>query len=168
MERLLLLEDLQPEKERNESSEISPVRPHSTGKTGRLVRASFTQSIYQGPLPPPEILKGYDLVVPGSAERILAMTEDQSKHRQYLEKIVVIGDHRKSWVGLFLGFFIASGVSYMSYDLIKRGHDVAGGILGGSVMVSLVGIFVYGGNQRSQERIEKSQSLEKLNPSDEE
>ncbi len=40
---------------------------------------------YQGPLPPPAMLRGYEEVVPGGAERILAMAERQAAHRQTIE-----------------------------------------------------------------------------------
>ncbi|MCL2659595.1 MAG: DUF2335 domain-containing protein [Acidobacteriaceae bacterium] len=38
-----------------------------------------------GPLPPPDVLTQYDQVVPNGAERIMAMAEQQSRHRIELE-----------------------------------------------------------------------------------
>jgi uncharacterized membrane protein len=157
------LEDLPEETESKENSEISPVRPHSQKEASEeigQIMASITRSVYRGPIPPPEILKGYDLVKEGFAERVFQMAERQSQHRMELEKTVVIGDHKKSWVGLVLGFLIACGVFYGSYDLVKIGHDTAGTILGGSALATLVGIFVRGSNQRSRERIKKSKELD--------
>jgi uncharacterized membrane protein len=165
------LEDLPPENESKENSEISPVRPHLPEKTGKKsgrIMASITRSVYKSPLPPPEILKGYDLVSPGLAERIVGMAERQSQHRMELEKTVVIGDYKKSWVGLILGFVVACGVFYGSYDLVKKGHDTAGTILGGSALATLVSIFVRAGNQRSRERIEKSKVIESSDDNDDE
>lgn len=43
-------------------------------------------SSFQGPLPPPRILHDYDQIVPGSAERIISLWENQVQHRQDLEK----------------------------------------------------------------------------------
>lgn len=41
-----------------------------------------TQSVqFIGPLPPPSVLKGYDEIIPGGAERILIMAEKQLEHR---------------------------------------------------------------------------------------
>ena len=63
------MEDSPQENESRENSEISPVRPHSPAETreetGQMM-ASITRSVYRGPIPPPEILKGYDLVKPGN------------------------------------------------------------------------------------------------------
>lgn len=165
------MEDLPQENESKENSEISPVRPNSPTETREEIvqmMASITRSVYRGPLPPPEILKGYDLVKPGFAERVFVMAEVQSKHRMQLEKTVITGDHLKSWVGLFLGFFVACGVFYGSYDLVKKGHDTAGTILGGSALATLVGIFVRGSDQRSRERIEKSKAIEQSDDNDDE
>lgn len=44
------------------------------------------ESSWQGPLPPPEILQGYEAAFPGAAERILRMAEDQGAHRRDMEK----------------------------------------------------------------------------------
>ena len=165
------MEDSPQENESRENSEISPVRPHSPAETREeigQIMASITRSVYRGPIPPPEILKGYDLVKPGFAERVFVMAERQSQHRMELEKTVVIGDHKKSWVGLVLGFLVACGVFYGSYDLVKKGHDTAGTILGGSALATLVGIFVRGSDQRSRERIEKSKAIQQSDNNDDE
>ena len=44
---------------------------------------------FQGPIPPPSVLEAYEKILPGAAERILKMAENQSTHRQEIEKIVV-------------------------------------------------------------------------------
>lgn len=49
----------------------------------------YAEQVHLGPLPHPEIMKGYDMVVPGAAERILKMAETQSEHRQSIEKEVI-------------------------------------------------------------------------------
>ncbi|EFV01877.1 hypothetical protein HMP0721_1271 [Pseudoramibacter alactolyticus ATCC 23263] len=46
-----------------------------------------TTYVRMGPLPALEELEAYDRVVPGSAERIIAMAEEQSKHRRAKEMI---------------------------------------------------------------------------------
>lgn len=42
--------------------------------------------VQQGPIPPPDVLAEYEKTHPGLAERIVAMAEAQSRHRQELEK----------------------------------------------------------------------------------
>jgi uncharacterized membrane protein len=43
-------------------------------------------TIQQGPIPPPDMLAAYESTHPGLAERLVAMAEAQSRHRQELEK----------------------------------------------------------------------------------
>lgn len=40
---------------------------------------------FQGPIPPPDTLQRYDLIIPGAAERILAMAESETAHRHLQE-----------------------------------------------------------------------------------
>jgi uncharacterized membrane protein len=47
-----------------------PKKQEVTRVVHEVVAASF-----QGPLPPPSILRGYDEITPGAAERIIAMAE---------------------------------------------------------------------------------------------
>ena len=48
---------------------------------------------FEGPLPSPEILEKYNVIVPGAAERILKMAEDQASLRQNHELEVTL--HRR-------------------------------------------------------------------------
>jgi Predicted membrane protein len=43
---------------------------------------------HSGPLPPPEMLREYEKIVPNAAERFLSLVENEQKHRH--EKEVVI------------------------------------------------------------------------------
>lgn len=56
------------------------------------------EETFLGPLPPPETLAQYEQVLPGSAERIMVMAENQAEHRQSLEetvKTVIEGDSKR-------------------------------------------------------------------------
>ncbi len=114
---------------------------------------------FSGPLPPPETLKAYDIIEPGLARRIFELAERQAEHRMELEKAVVFGDGQRSWTGLVLGFIVACLFLSSSTYIIVEGHDLAGGLLAGGGLVSLVSVFVYGTNVRVQERTEKRQAL---------
>jgi uncharacterized membrane protein len=52
-------------------------------------QTQLIQQTFSGPIPPPTLLAEYNKVVPNAAERILAMAEKQSEHRQFLEKKVI-------------------------------------------------------------------------------
>jgi uncharacterized membrane protein len=49
------------------------------------IEATFAQH-FRGPLPPPELLEHYEKVLPGGAERIFRMAENEQEHRHALEK----------------------------------------------------------------------------------
>ena len=54
------------------------------------VRQSITQAeFHQGPLPPAATFAQYDEVVPGAAERLLAMAEKDAEHVREVEMIAV-------------------------------------------------------------------------------
>ena len=61
-------------------------------------------------LPHPEILEGYDYVVEGSAERILAMFEQEQKHRHHWERSTLRIHQVSTLLGQLLGFGIAVAV----------------------------------------------------------
>lgn len=61
-------------------------RPAQSVQQVQTIQATqATQTTFTGPMPPPELLRQYDAVVPGAAERILAMAEKEAQHRQAQE-----------------------------------------------------------------------------------
>jgi len=67
------------------------------------------QTLFQGPLPPPEAFAAYNNVLPGAADRILRMAETQATHRQGLERFAVRGDYFKAIMGTVLGYIAFAG-----------------------------------------------------------
>ena len=62
-------------------------------KTGKMMlEVQKSEISFSGPLPHPDIMKGYDDIVPGAAERILKMAENQQNHRFKLEEKIVFDD----------------------------------------------------------------------------
>lgn len=80
--------------------------PRPQGSQQRQV-VEIQERHFSGPLPTPALLKEFDDVVPGCAERIIRMAEEQAKHRQLLEKTVIIGDSKRANQGLWVGGTIA-------------------------------------------------------------
>ena len=48
----------------------------------RQIRLTAACQSFSGPIPHPDILEHYEKIVPRAAERILAMAEEDAKHRQ--------------------------------------------------------------------------------------
>lgn len=107
---------------------------------------------FSGPIPHPMLLQQYDQVIPGAAERILKMAENQSAHRMDLEKIVIRSDVTKSERGQVFGLGVAILGIIASIILGLAGHEIAAGIIGGSDLVSLASVFVFGRRRKELER----------------
>jgi uncharacterized membrane protein len=121
---------------------------------------------FSGPLPPPILLRQYDEVVPGAAERIIKMAEEQAAHRQRLERQVVSTDNIKSVLGTILAFVVAIVGLGCSFWAAINGHPEFGTVLGVGTLASLVYTFVYGTNIKhasvTEKKREKRRPLDKM------
>ncbi|MCG2809752.1 MAG: DUF2335 domain-containing protein [Candidatus Portnoybacteria bacterium] len=123
-----------------------------TPSNHQIVVERATAHFSSGPLPPPAILEQYNQVVPGAAERILAMAESQSNHRRKIESMVIESDIKNSRLGLVFGLIIGLAGILATVTIAIFGHPVLSGVIGFSTLSSLVGVFVYGSRERRQER----------------
>ncbi len=119
-----------------------------------IVHKEQVQS-FSGPLPHPDILRQFEQVAPGAAERIIKMAEDQSSHRRDLEKKVIESDISRSRWGQILGFVIAVTGLLVSAVIGIFGNPIAGTVMGTGTIALLVGVFMYGSRLRSEERKDK-------------
>ncbi|MBU6321274.1 MAG: DUF2335 domain-containing protein [Patescibacteria group bacterium] len=85
-----------------------------------------TTTIHAGPLPAPEDLARYEQVLPGLADRIMAMAESQAKHRQSLESRVIWFDGTRATLGLLFGLVIALAGVIGGVLLVTRGYSGSG------------------------------------------
>jgi len=84
------------------------------------------------------------------------MAETQAAHRQDLERRVVKSDIFNSRLGLIFGFVIALCFICGSAYLLYNDKTTEGFLMGGVTLFSLVGVFVYGSQQRRKERETKA------------
>ena len=124
-------------------------------KKNQVVTHQSMTAGYSGPLPLPAHFREYEEILPGAAERILALTEKQSAHRQYLEKHVAKGDGRRAWAGLVTGGLLAGGCIGGGIWLVSLGHATGGIAISTASVVSLASVFVYGSRSRRLERIQQ-------------
>jgi len=123
-------------------------------------------SMMSGPLPPPQTLERYDKVVPGGAERIVGWVEEQSSHRQTLERLRLEGDLANERRGQWFALTITLATLGASAFLIQQGNDVSGLALILTELALIVGIFVYGRESQKREREKARKDL--LGPPEEE
>lgn len=103
---------------------------------------------FEGPLPHPSILKGYEEVLPGAADRIITMAEEQAGHRHDLEAKVIRFDELKSVVGLVFAFLIVIAAFAVGAYTALNGAPLFGGVISLAGLASVVGPFIY---QRQRE-----------------
>ncbi|MDR3711456.1 MAG: DUF2335 domain-containing protein [Puia sp.] len=103
-----------------------------------------TMMRFSGPMPHPDILRGMEEIVPGSAKEIIGMSLSQSEHRKNLEQIALKSQTKQSSTGQWLGFVIAIFGLGGAFALVYTGHDAAGSVLGSFDLIGLVSVFVFG------------------------
>ena len=62
---------------------------------------------YSGPIPHPNILRQFEEVIPGSAERILKMAEKEQEHRHEFENKIISHKKIMELTGLIFGFLLS-------------------------------------------------------------
>lgn len=121
--------------------------------------SSVRSELFSGPLPPPDVLEKYNRVLPGLAERIVALTENQSRHRQNLEKTVTAARLRSETLGQMFAFILALVALAGSFWLISLGYSTTGLAVILGEIAALVGAFVYGRRSQQKELSDKRQAL---------
>ena len=99
---------------------------------------------FQGPLPDPQTLQEYQQIDPDFPERILAMGEAQSAHRQQQERYYLKGSTIARFVGLGLAFLSVLVVCGVGAYAITLGHAKEGCGVIAAVVVSLASTFIWG------------------------
>lgn len=67
------------------------LEPREPPRDGDGQREVVIHARWQGPLPPPELLAGYDKIVEGGAERVFQQFEAEGNHRRAMESAELEG-----------------------------------------------------------------------------
>lgn len=141
-----------------EQNETSIVKKESNKAKEEIVGTrKLISATYSGPIPPPEILQGYEKVLPGAAERILSMAEKQAKHRQEMESIKVKSGTRDSLIGEIFALIIGLTTIVSGAVVAIKGQPWPGAVIGTTGLAGLVSVFIYGTRQNQREEKNKSQ-----------
>lgn len=109
-----------------------------------VLRKAEFHELTIGPVPSPDVLEGYERIVPGSAKLIFDNFEAESTHRRKLESEASNRDSFRSVAGMIAGFVVALLLIAAAVYTIREGHPGPGAtiIVGG--LASAVSIFVTG------------------------
>ncbi len=142
---------------RNKHKHSSLSRPSQPSEGKELAQQmGLIKQEYSGPLPPPSALEKYNEIIPNGAERIMAMAEEQSKHRRELEKMALQTDSRNSLLGIIAAFSLGAITIVTGGIVAAFGYSLGGAILGSSGLVGLVSAFIFGTRERRKEREAKA------------
>lgn len=131
------LTDSEEKQEISKEHEVE-VEEKETSQLKRVVAEVIRSEEFSGPIPHPEIIKGYEKVLPGSADRIISMAENQSKHRQDLEKMMVRAEVRDSLLGILFAFALGLSCIAASIVIVVTVPETAGAIA--SALFGITGI----------------------------
>lgn len=120
-----------------------------------LLAAAVKHIQYEGPLPPGYMLREYEEVLPGAADRVFRMAEQQAEHRQCLEKQVVASKSRAELLGVIFAGAIVLVTVIGGIFLIHEGNGIAGFSTLVMGIGGIAGTFIYGTRSEKKERAEK-------------
>ena len=114
---------------------------------GRSAPPLASVTAFSGPIPHPDILRQYDLLLPGAAKKFLEAPHLEAEHRRSLEKALIHERMRMSKRGQWMAFFLATLSITASFASIFLGYDIAGLAALFIAIASFIGVFIYAKKQ---------------------
>lgn len=84
---------------------------------------------YSGPLPPPELLRQYEELAPGTVDRLLRLVAEEGRYRREVHKLEVENSRRERLTGQFLAAALSVLSLLTASYLVTRGRDAAGVVI---------------------------------------
>lgn len=113
-----------------------------------IKEVSTNVSISSGPLPTPDVLKEYDVALPGAAERIMIMAEKEQEHRHNFDNKCRETDSRDSLLGIVFALILGLGTmvagAFIALKIPSAAGAISGTIMGISGIASIVATFLKG------------------------
>lgn len=113
------------------------------------------RSEFSGPLPHPEIFERYEQICPGAADRILTMAENQSGHRQQIEKAFIYSRNKQSMAGTYIAGGIAITAIICGTMLLLNDKNIQGIVVIVTTAITFFGTSIYGKYENKKQMEEK-------------
>lgn len=130
---------------------LKDIDPKQKAELIEVIETAVRQESFSGPIPHPEMLRGYEGVKAGFAERIVSMAEKEQKERfdrerwqAEREKEIIANAAAEAKRGQLFALIISVLFLIGSVVLALFDHDTVAAILGGGTLVSIVTIFITG------------------------
>lgn len=152
----------------NDAVENIILQPRPEFQNQKGAEKSVTFTAHMGPLPSPACFEGYEKTLPGSANRILTLAEeeakyrrqafdDEAKHRRKCESQALNHNIYFAYIGQFCAFLLAViGLGTATYCAIIE-QPVVATTIAGAGLAALIGPFL---KNLLSERIEKKKEDE--------
>ena len=108
---------------------------------------------FAGPLPPPQVIQGYDQALPGLADRVVTMAEEEARHRREIERERLKRDSKLELRGQVFGFSIAIISFVVAGILIAMDRPLYGMATVVAAAAGLSGLFVWSRNKLAPKRV---------------
>jgi len=125
--------------------------------TIRVTRQISAES-YSGPLPQPEELGKYESILPGAADRIITMAEQEQAQRHNAERtflelrrLNIQADYARSNRGLYLGAAVALAIVAAGALMAYLGQSAEAVAVVVGTIAGVAGVFVYGAQTRRRD-----------------
>lgn len=99
---------------------------------------------FAGPIPHPDILKGYEVVCPGAAERIIKMAELEQNHRHTIETHGQKSYINNERIGMVFALLICLIAFCGGFFCILHGQPIPGGIISAVPLGMIVTALIQG------------------------
>lgn len=141
----------------------APDRAPHKDIAGILAQGTETHIEHSGPLPPPEMLREYEKIIPRAAERFLALVEKEQDNRNKIEQRLteaLVQDTERARQadkrGDLIAVYIFTACMLSGFAVLYFGYPTAlAATLMGAPLVTSVATFLF---KRRQARDSKSQS----------
>lgn len=136
-------------------------KPKTNKNPGVIIQGGIIhEEKFKGPLPPPQIMAGYQEILPDAPDRIMKIFESQSAHRQEIENKVINSKIADSKRGMIFGFVLALILIIGSFILLWTGKKIEGFSILLGTATGLIATFVYATRSNKKEREKKQKELD--------
>lgn len=134
---------VEAEKEPEELAELLDGLPEE--KKAKVMAIVHTErSVFSGPLPHPDLLKGYEEAQPGSANIIINMATKEQDHRHHMDDEMLKQRCRKQNRGQMYGCGLAVFFALVAFAMTLMGHETVASVVFGATIIGVLVIFVLG------------------------
>lgn len=121
---------------------------NSNQHENNAILAQVTKEEYSGIIPHPDIMVGYENILPGATDRILTLAEKQVEHRIESQKFVLRTNARDSLLGIIsalgLGIGTLIGGVVIALNIPSAAGTISGSVFGVTGIVAIIATFLKG------------------------